>query len=145
MSVMVDYNTMTGLSLLFVVDPDDPRPLYVQIIDEVRRLIANGTLAPGDPVPSVRTLSASLRLNHLTVHQAYRTMESSGVLEVQRGRGTFVSPSVSVPETRDAALLAVAERALQEASRHGIGAEDFASAISRCIARHASSSNPDVT
>lgn len=68
------------------LDPRDTRPLYLQIIDEVRRALAVGTLRAEDPVPSVRELASQLVVNPRTVLQAYREMERAGVLYVRRGQ-----------------------------------------------------------
>ena len=59
----------------FLIDPRAARPIYVQIMDEVRRLIVTGELRPDDPLPSVRQLAADLRVNHNTIVQAYRELE----------------------------------------------------------------------
>lgn len=108
----------------------DPRPIYLQIMDEVRRALVIGTLRPGGPLPSIRQLASDLRVNPNTVAQAYRELEREGVAYVQRGRGTFVSPDVEPDnEERRALARAVAERALTDAHRNGIGAEDLVHAI----------------
>lgn len=73
------------------VRPADPRPLWSQIEEGVRRLLATGALAPGDPVPSVRELATALRINPATVSKAYQRLVGAGLLEVRRGEGTFVS------------------------------------------------------
>jgi GntR family transcriptional regulator len=77
----------------------------------------------------VRQLAAELRLNPNTVAQAYRELEREGVVHVRRGQGTFVSERTSGAEERRALALDVAERALVDAHRHGIGAEELVDAI----------------
>ena len=76
------------------IRPIDPRPIYLQIMDEIRRALVLGTLKPGDPLPSIRQLASELRVNPNTVAQAYRELEREGTVYVQRGQGTFVSPDV---------------------------------------------------
>ena len=73
------------------VQPSDPRPIWSQIEEGMRRLLASGTLAAGDPAPSVRELAMELRINPATVSKAYQSLVSAGLLEVRRGEGTFVS------------------------------------------------------
>lgn len=108
----------------------DARPIYLQIMDEVRRALVLGTLDPGDPLPSIRQLASELRVNPNTVAQAYGELEREGVVYVQRGRGTFVSPDVQPGrEERQALARAVAERALTDAHRNGVGAEDLIEAV----------------
>jgi GntR family transcriptional regulator len=70
----------------------DERPLYVQIMDAVRRALVRGTLRPDDALPSVRDLASDLRVNPRTVSQAYAELERDGVVRVRHGKGTFVSP-----------------------------------------------------
>ena len=73
------------------VEPADPRPIWSQIEEAMRRLLASGALAVGDPAPSVRELATELRVNPGTVSRAYQALITAGLLEVRRGEGTFVS------------------------------------------------------
>ncbi|HEU0012061.1 MAG TPA: GntR family transcriptional regulator [Longimicrobium sp.] len=112
------------------INTADPRPIYVQIMDEVRRAIVLQTLRPEDPLPSVRQLATDLRLNPNTVAQAYRELERDGVVYVRRGQGTFVAQSRAANgDGRHALARAVAGRALLDAHRSGIGAEELIGAI----------------
>ena len=81
------------LSMLIDLDADDPRPVFQQIVDEVRRAVAVGQVKPDDPLPAVRKLADELKVNANTVQHAYRTLEREGVVYVRRGTGTFVSPA----------------------------------------------------
>ena len=112
------------------LDPKDNRPLYVQIMDEIRRALVRGALRPEDPLPSVRELASELVLNPRTVLQAYRELEREGVVYVRRGQGTFVSASVR-PDAVERPLLAreVARQALAEAWRNGLVLEDLMAAL----------------
>jgi GntR family transcriptional regulator len=116
--------------MLVNLDVSDARPLYLQIMDEVRRALVVGALRPEDPVPSVRELAAELVVNPRTVSQAYRELEREGVLYVRRGQGTFVA-SDSRPDRREQQALArgVAKRALLEARRNGLGLEELLTTI----------------
>jgi len=118
-----------------MVDPDDPRPLYVQIMDEVRRSIVRGSLGADDPLPSVRELSGELRLNPNTVQQAYRELEREGVVYVRRGQGTFVSASVAPSALRERVVRDFGERMLREAARSGISPPELLDAIRAAEAR----------
>ena len=108
----------------------DNRPLYVQIMDEVRRALVRGTLGPNDLLPSVRELASELRVNPRTVSQAYAELEREGVVRVLRGKGTFVAPEVR-PDRRERPRLAreVARRALADASRNGLVLEELMTAL----------------
>ena len=113
------------------LQPSDNRPLYVQIMDEVRRGLVRGTLGPEDPLPSVRELASSLRINPRTVSQAYAELEREGIVRVRPGKGTFVSPEVR-PERNERPRLAreVALRTLADASRNGLLLEEVMEALS---------------
>jgi len=112
------------------LSPSDTRPLYVQIMDEVRRSLVRGTLGPEDPLPSVRELAAQLRINPRTVSQAYAELEREGVVLVRHGKGTMVAPDVR-PGRRERPRLArdVARRALADASRNGLRFEELLAAL----------------
>jgi GntR family transcriptional regulator len=115
--------------MLIAVDASDPRPIYVQIMDEIRRALVLGTLAPGDPLPSVRQLAVELRVNPNTVSQAYRELERQGVVHVRRGQGTFVSAAKVDGREKRALAREVAARALRDAHRNGLGADELIEAI----------------
>ncbi len=108
----------------------DERPLYVQIMDGIRRGLVRGTLRPEDALPSVRDLASDLRVNPRTVSQAYAELERDGVVQVRHGKGTFVAPEVR-PDRRERPRLAkqVARRALADASRHGLVLEELLEAL----------------
>lgn len=116
--------------MLVNLDPRDARPLYLQIMDEVRRALVVGTLRAEDPLPSVRELASELVVNPRTVSQAYRELEREGVVYVRRGQGTFVAPGVH-PDGRERRALArgVAKRVLLEARRNGVGVEELLTSI----------------
>lgn len=124
--------------MLIAVDSNDSRPIYVQIVDEVRRALVLGTLAPEDPLPSVRQLAVELRVNPNTVSQAYRELERRGIAYVKRGQGTFVTEAKLDGNDRRILAAEVAARALRDAHRNGLGSDDLIAAI-RAAARPASS------
>jgi GntR family transcriptional regulator len=73
------------------IDPTDPTPIWSQIEEGIRRLVASGALKPGAAVPSVRDLARDLRINPATAAKAYQHLAEAGVLEVRRGAGTYVA------------------------------------------------------
>jgi GntR family transcriptional regulator len=105
-------------------------------MDEVRRGIVVGTLQAEDPLPSVRELAAELVVNPRTVSQAYQELEREGVIYVRRGQGTFVSPAVKrgASERRKKLAREVAKRALLEARRNGLDAEELVTMIQKLAA-----------
>ena len=119
--------------MFFAIDPADPRPIYQQIVDEVRRGLVLGVLTAEDALPSVRQMAADLSVNPNTVQQAYRELEREGLVYVRRGQGTYVSAlqDATAGEGRRAVAYAVAERALRDAYRHGLDGEELVEAIRR--------------
>ena len=73
------------------VDATLPAPIWSQIEEGVRYLVASGTLRPGDTLPSVRDLAREQRINPNTVAKAYQRLAEAGILETRRGEGTFVA------------------------------------------------------
>ena len=65
-------------------------PIYRQVVDQIRSAIGSGSLAVGDPLPSVRALATELIVNPNTIAKAYSALVNDGVIESQRGRGYFV-------------------------------------------------------
>jgi len=116
-------------NVLIRVDPEDKRPIYVQIVDEVRRSLVLGFLKPDAPLPSVRQLAVTLRVNPNTVSQAYRELERQGLAYVRRGEGTFASPFRLDGDERRGLAAAVATRALRDAHRNGVNAQELIEAI----------------
>jgi GntR family transcriptional regulator len=72
------------------LNPNSGMPIYRQLFQQLRQRIVSGQLAPGEQIPSVRDLSAELRINLLTVAKVYQFLESEGLVETRRGLGTFV-------------------------------------------------------
>ena len=120
-----------------LIDTRASKPIYVQVMDEVRRLVAVGELKPHDMLPSVRQLAAELRLNHNTIVQAYRELEREQMVYARRGQGTFVAESSASEAERDRLLAEVVERALTDAHRHGIAADALVDALREAAARAA--------
>jgi GntR family transcriptional regulator len=82
---------MQSRSLQFEVHPASGVPIYRQIMDQARTLIAGGKLVSGDLLPSVRQMAAELQVNMMTVSKAYSRLEAEGVLERVRGKGMRVT------------------------------------------------------
>jgi GntR family transcriptional regulator len=79
------------------VDPSDAVPLWKQIEENVRRLVASAALKPGAAVPSVRDLARELSINPATVAKGYQRLVDAGILSVKRGEGTFVAEKPPAP------------------------------------------------
>ncbi|MEZ6128123.1 MAG: GntR family transcriptional regulator [Planctomycetaceae bacterium] len=77
--------------LLFQIHPSSGLPIYRQLMDQVRTLIAAGRIPVGDMLPSVRQIAEDLQINPMTVSKAYSLLERDGVLERVRGQGMRVA------------------------------------------------------
>ena len=97
-------------------------PIYVQIMDQIRELVARGDLKLGDQLPTVRQLATDLRVNFNTVARAYRLLDEAGLISTQHGRGTYIWEQPS-PETiqnlRRKGLDGLTRRYLAQAARQG--------------------------
>lgn len=116
------------------LDTTDPRPIYLQIADAIRRDITAGVLQPGDRLPSVRELAADLRINPNTVQHAFRELDQAGLLEASRGQGTFVAERVPRSATGEVHRQ-VAAMAIRQAEQAGMSTEELIAAIRRLDAQ----------
>ena len=81
--------------MMFQVDFKSGKPVYLQLVDQVRYAAASGALRPGDPLPSIRPLAEELRLNRNTIAKAYAELENQGVIESLPGKGCFLKENHS--------------------------------------------------
>lgn len=103
---------------LFSIATGSSEPIYRQLVEQVRRLVAGGQLAPGDTLPSVREVASTLAVNPMTVSKAYGLLEMEGVLARRRGLGMAVAdrpPAGRGVDERLALLRPTLERAAREA------------------------------
>jgi len=77
--------------LHLTINPSDGVPLYLQLVQQIKRLIATGRLEPDSELPPVRVLAQQLLINPNTVVRAYRELETAGLIYKRRGAGTYVS------------------------------------------------------
>lgn len=73
------------------LEPDTGIPIYLQIMDRIKYLVAIGRLQPGERLPTMRQLAADLRINYNTVAKAYALLSAEGIISTQQGRGCFVT------------------------------------------------------
>jgi GntR family transcriptional regulator len=100
------------------IDAASAVPIYVQVMEQIRALVASRAMRAGDRLPSVRELASSLRVNRNTAAKAYQMLESDGVIETRQGSGCFIASGVSrwSKEERYRRLDAALDRLLVEAS-----------------------------
>ena len=81
--------------MLFQIDFKAGKPVYLQLVDQVRYAAASGMLRPGEPLPGIRPLAEELRVNRNTIAKAYAEIESQGVIETLPGKGCFLKANNS--------------------------------------------------
>ena len=115
------------------IDASSSVPIYAQIVEQVRALVAARSLRRGDQLPSVRELAARIRVNRNTAAKAYQILEAEGVIETRQGHGCFIA--AAVPRwSKDERLRRVEtslDRALVEAFHLEIPFEELPSILER--------------
>jgi GntR family transcriptional regulator len=109
------------------ISANDGVPIYLQIVNQVKYLVASGRMKPGDELTPIRVLAGQILVNPNTVARAYRELETAGIVEKRRTAGTYVAEQGS-PLARRERMKILAERAdglLAEASQMGVGFEDL--------------------
>jgi GntR family transcriptional regulator len=114
-------------------------PIYLQVVERIKERLAAGQLKPGDQLPTVRSLASDLRVNFNTIARAYRTMDESGIISTQQGRGTYIlempSPEV-IGSIRAKALVDLTRRYLEDAERLGAEPEELDQILNEEVARY---------
>lgn len=113
------------------ISPNDGVPIYLQIVNQVKYLVASGRLAPGEELPPIRVLAEQLVVNPNTVARAYRELEVAGVVTKRRTAGTYVSEAGS-PLARQEQMKILAQRAdalLAEARQMNVSTDEVVELI----------------
>ena len=103
------------------------KPVYLQVVDQIKSAAASGVLQPGEPLPSIRPLAEQLRINRNTVSKAYAELESQGVIETVAGKGCFVSANNSPfkKQVREKMLATEIDAAIVQAHHLQVDDEEF--------------------
>jgi GntR family transcriptional regulator len=103
------------------------KPVYLQVVDQVKAAAASGAIRPGEPLPSIRPLAEQLRVNRNTIAKAYAELESQGVIETLAGKGCFLKESQSPYKkaARDRLLAGEIDAAVVQAHHLQVGKPDF--------------------
>ena len=111
---------------MITVDMRDRKPIYEQLIDNIRTLAVQGYLQPDEHLPSVRQLAAELAINPNTIQKAYAELERQGVIYALPGRGNFISPDIgAVAKQEQARQLQMLTAQLTHAKNAGVKKEDI--------------------
>src|SRR5271165_6947712 len=114
------------MPVVLTVDPRSGVPIYLQVIEQIKRSVALGILATGEQLPTVKQLALDLTINPNTVAKAYRELERDGMIETSPGRGSFVRTNGAAESTKTAATdvaREVMEAAVREAKSIGLSAD----------------------
>jgi GntR family transcriptional regulator len=114
--------------MVFQINFKSGKPVYLQLVDQIKAAAASGSLQAGDPLPSIRPLSEELRVNRNTVAKAYGQLEAEGVIDTQPGRGCFIKESAPSPLRKDARrklLIAGVDDVIVQAHHLQVSRADF--------------------
>jgi GntR family transcriptional regulator len=81
--------------MLLQINYKSGKPVYLQVVDQIKAAAASGAMQAGEPLPSIRPLAEDLRINRNTIAKAYTELESQGVIETIPGKGCFLKPNNS--------------------------------------------------
>jgi len=112
---------------MIVLNTRDPKPIYEQITDNFRRLIASGGIAPGEQLPSVRELATRLTINPNTIQRAYRQLEQEGYIVSLPGKGCFAAEGSAPRQDRLRMLWLQLETAAAELRLSGVSQQELIS------------------
>ncbi|HAM73823.1 MAG TPA: GntR family transcriptional regulator [Verrucomicrobiales bacterium] len=117
----------TQPAMLIELNYKSGKPVYLQLVDQVKAAVASGALAAGDPLPSIRPLAERLRVNRNTVAKAYEELESQGIIESLPGKGSFVRQPKSPlrKEIRHELLAREIDQSVVAAHHLQVSREDF--------------------
>jgi len=109
------------------IDFKTGKPVYLQLVDQIRYAAASGAIRPGEPLPSIRPLAEELRVNRNTIAKAYAELESQGVIETIPGKGCFLKENSSpfTKSVRQKLLLKEVDEAVVTAHHLQVDRESF--------------------
>ena len=113
--------------MLFQLNFKSGKPVYLQVVDQVKAASASGALQPGEPLPSIRPLAEQLRVNRNTIAKAYAELESQGVIETIPGKGCFLRENHSpfTKRVRDQLLIKEVDEAVVTAHHLQVDRDAF--------------------
>ena len=117
--------------MIFQINYKSGKPIYLQLVDQIRYAAASGGLRPGEPLPSIRPLAEELRVNRNTIAKAYAELESHGIIETLPGKGCFLKEN-NTPFTkgvRQKLLLKEIDEAVVTAHHLQVDRENFLSLV----------------
>jgi GntR family transcriptional regulator len=120
-------------------------PIYVQIMEQIRQMVARGELKQGDQLPTVRQMATDLRVNFNTVARAYRLLDEAGLISTQQGRGTYIweRPSEeTLQRLRKKGLEDLTAKYLEDAAQLGYSLQETADFFQQFLHHHENRESP---
>jgi GntR family transcriptional regulator len=113
------------------------KPVYLQIVDQIKAAAASGSLKPGEALPCIRPLAEELRVNRNTIAKAYSELESLGVIETQQGKGCFLKENHSPlrKEIRRRMLIEEIDQAIVQAHHLQVSDKEFSDLVQERLAQ----------
>lgn len=113
--------------MLLQINYKSGKPVYLQVVDQIKAAAASGAMQAGEPLPSIRPLAQDLRVNRNTIAKAYTELESQGVIETIPGKGCFLKPNNSPlkKEIRRKLLIEEIDQVVVQAHHLQVPAEEF--------------------
>jgi GntR family transcriptional regulator len=113
-----------------VISQSDGRPMYLQIMEQIRQRVAVGEWAAGEEIPSIRQLAVALRVSVITVKRAYLELEREGVIVTQQGKGSIVAPDPELsPRLYDQEFTEHLDQVVRLAALLGLTPEEVAARL----------------
>jgi DNA-binding transcriptional regulator YhcF (GntR family) len=124
------------MAVLFRIDEQDPKPLYLQLSAQVKDQIRKGSLLPDEELPSIREVARTLGVNLHTVHRAYQTLRDEGVILLRVGRRPRIAPFRAPrrsPEQAGTEIAARLNELITDAFHLGLGAREFRALVAKLL------------
>jgi GntR family transcriptional regulator len=121
-------------------------PIYVQIVEQIKRQVDDGELKPGDQLPTVRQLATDVRVNFNTIARAYRLLDEAGFISTQHGRGTYILGPVEngdADHLRRSSLEGLTRRFLKDAEILGSSLEEISNMVNEQLTQRAAEKDMD--
>jgi len=125
-----------GQAMLIQINYKSGKPVYVQVVDQVKAASASGALKPGEALPCIRPLAEELRVNRNTIAKAYSELENMGVIETIPGKGCFLKQNNSPlrKDVRRKMLIEEIDQAIVQAHHLQVSGDEFLEAVRQRLA-----------
>ena len=119
-----------------VISQSDGRPMYLQIVEQIKQRVSVGDWVSGQEIPSIRQLAVALRVSVITVKRAYLELEREGVIVTQHGKGSMVASSPKLtPQLYEQELAEHVEQAVRLGELLGLSSRELSDRVNDTAAR----------